>query len=72
MADRVVHSVPRGTRTIEATGKRWKAWRLVGSLGVATGIALLVCGITEAGFFVLVPSLIVCLGARFGAWWHHG
>ncbi|MCE5230478.1 hypothetical protein LLG95_12910 [bacterium] len=78
-----VRSVPRGTRTIEATGKGWKFLQLVGVLltiggGVTTCVKMQMphppgadatFGLAVLGFAV---GLLIFIAGRIGAWWFHG
>lgn len=59
-------------QTVQQTSKVWKVWTLVG-LGLAIGgFALAVAtGTLWVGTIALV-GVVILLGARMMAWWHHG
>jgi hypothetical protein len=69
----------KSVRTIEQTGKRYKKFMLVGILLAFGGCATLVSGgkagdqsASTIGILLLIAGFITFVGARFGAWWHHG
>lgn len=74
----------RGPVLIEQTGKRWKAWMLVGGAMTVIGIAVALYGLfgnpasppnvngAWAGVAVAVAGLVLFFGANILAWWHHG
>lgn len=70
-----------GTQTVEQTGKRWKAARVVGSLCAIAGLtSILVNAIGTlhtpsmlyCGLLLMVIGIACNFAARFGAWWFHG
>lgn len=65
---------PLHAQTIEATGKKWKMLQVV-------GIFLMIGGCVSAfdktnnplvGSGSISIGLILFVGAKVGAWWHHG
>ena len=64
---------PVKVQTIEVTGKKWKAWKLVGGLTMFIGssaLALLSNSLPVGGITFFVGLLIFSFSG-FGAWWHH-
>ena len=65
--------------TIQATGKRWKGVMLIGVL-LSIGGCLVTIGASPGdsegpfmgGVLVFLLGLALFVGARVGAWWHHG
>ncbi len=63
-------------QTIEQTGKQWKLGQLGGGLMIIFGIFsfMVNAGSSEpssTGALLLFFGLIVYVGSKFGAWWHH-
>lgn len=59
-------------RTIEATGKGWKALTAMGWLLVLGGIAV---GVTDPELSTsswIAAGLVALITGKVGAWWHHG
>jgi len=75
-----VTAYPRGTQTIEATGKPWKLCQLLGALGLITSVVwAMITGQSNdpgaaLGFAILLGllSLALFIVGRIGAWWFHG
>jgi len=65
---------PMKVQTIEVTGKKWKAWKLVGGLAMFIGspIFALLSGSLAVGGITFFVGLIIFSFAGFGSWWHHG
>lgn len=72
---------PIAAQTIEATAKLWKALQVLGAIAMAVGLFGVTCaasGDRAAGattgvmFLALVSGFMLLIGARVGAWWHHG
>ena len=67
-------------RTIEATGKRWKAAQAVGVLAIIGGAAVAIAaGMVDgspamlgAGMAAVGLGLPVWIVGRVGGWWFHG
>lgn len=66
-------------QTIQATGKSWKGQQLLAFLLIAIGVFVAVgwgaagsgTG-AAAGSIMFIVGFIWFIGARVGAWWHHG
>ena len=63
---------PLGATVIEATGKEWKKAQLLSVLACVIGIIVLISGHFNIGFILLLCGFVGFVGARVGAWWHHG
>jgi hypothetical protein len=76
---------PRDIQLIEATGKRWKKYELIGAIGVIVSVVLLPVAAllaenyrgTGLGLAILfglsgLASFVLYLVGRIGAWWFHG
>lgn len=61
-------------RTIEQTGKGWKALQLLSSLACIGGAITLIFAPEHLpiGILLLVIGIPMFLFARMGAWWFHG
>lgn len=71
------------TTTTEATGKGWKACRLIGGLALVLGVSLVVygCRVAEGdgspwpfvlGLVAVVGGCAVWILGRLGSFWFHG
>lgn len=62
---------PIAAVTIEATGKEYKRYLLIGTLLIMLSIILLFINVPAGiGSFVLGSFFIIY--SKSGAWWHHG
>ncbi len=64
-------------QTVEATGKKWKALQVLGTIAFMAGGALSLAagqdkGALATGLVMLVGGITVTTFARLAAWWHHG
>jgi hypothetical protein len=57
--------------TTQSTGKGYKMMKLISFLGIMLG-GILTLGGSGAGFWILLVSVVIGIGASFGAWWDHG
>lgn len=63
---------PLRAQTIEQTGKKYKAWQMVGFALVAGGVVAQLAG--APGVIILLlygAGIIAAAGAGLGAWWRH-
>lgn len=74
----IVHPA-KEVQTIEKTGKKWKAWMLVGAATSILSVPVCIVGGAEdlselSGFggLGIATGLVIFIGARIGAWWYHG
>ncbi len=67
---------PRFVRTIEKTGKGYKAWMAAGVLMILLGFVMIAATMANGGSPIGVPvalvGLLIYVSARIGAWWNHG
>ncbi len=68
----VVAPAPQRPVLIEKTGKQWKGAQLVFGTVLAFGIIGMVGGGGTGTTALLTIGVIGSIGARIGAWWHHG
>lgn len=61
----------KGVQTIEATAKKWKAAQLISGLVMCVGVVVALV-IPLLGVLMVVVGLFALIGAKIGAWWHHG
>lgn len=72
-----------GVQTIEATGKKWKAFQLGFGLMTVVGIVIFFSSLSDMsntalieigpiGMLMFVMGFFGYLVARIGAWWKHG
>jgi hypothetical protein len=71
-----VHGVGPNIQTIEQTGKQWKLGQLVGVLMVVFGLfsSMANAGASEpssTGPLLLFFGVVLWIGSKIGAWWHH-
>ena len=66
-------------RTVEQTGKCWKAYGCFGYLLVLVSIGLTIAAYSGAGHGFAIaagacifPGAVFMLIGRLGAWWYHG
>jgi hypothetical protein len=55
--------------TIEATGKKWKAFQAIGLVLAIVGFVAI---LNEASPATMLIGVALFLGSRLGAWWMHG
>jgi hypothetical protein len=60
------------TITIEKTGKRWKAYKLVGVVLILIAIPMMCAGHIGAGVLIGIVGITLYITSRAGAWWYHG
>ena len=57
--------------TTQQTGKKYKALQLLGVVMILAGVVSCTAKETTVAVGLLAIGLLVFLGARIGAWWHH-
>ena len=75
-----IRHVNQPVQTIEQTGKEWKIQQLVGIIvlivcvagGCAGGCDSLGSENSVFWFMGALAGLVIYVGGRVGAWWHHG
>jgi hypothetical protein len=66
------HADAAAVVTTEQTGKKFKGAQLAGVLMIIAGVVSCSSGEPRATGWLLVGGFFLYLGARVGAWWHHG
>jgi hypothetical protein len=62
----------QSARTTEATGKEWKALKLLGWVALLAALILVFNNTIEAGVVVGLGGMGTLIVAKAGGWWHHG
>ena len=57
---------------IEQTGKEFKALQLIGFCVLVLGLLVMMSGNVGGGMALGGVGLVLAIGAKVGAWWHHG
>lgn len=60
------------TTTIQATGKYWKAFELIGAILFMSGILSVWFDLGPYGSLMFVIGSITYAYGRIGGWWNHG